>query len=93
MGCSNTKEASKRRIKIELTREELEWLKLQLGDGNGGSCRSRKMSLEKILEELERRRRSSKSSSSRRAAAAAVWRPSLDTIYEVPEDLDDIEIL
>ncbi|KAK4748662.1 hypothetical protein SAY87_015248 [Trapa incisa] len=79
------------RVKVVLTREELEWLMLQLRDSKGGSVGSRKRSLEEILGEIERGRSSKSSSSPSRtaaAAAAAVWRPSLDSITEIPEVLD-----
>lgn len=59
------------RVKIVLTKEELEWLlfQLQIRGGNGG--------LQAFLEEMEMR--------SREKAFAAGWKPSLESITECPE--------
>lgn len=79
------------RVKIVLTREELEWLMLQLSDSSNskGGVGSMKRSLEEILGEIERGR-TSKSSSSRTAEAAA-WRPSLESIMEIPDVPDHMD--
>ncbi|XAR55142.1 hypothetical protein NMG60_11030552 [Bertholletia excelsa] len=60
------------RIKIVLTKEELEYLMFHLKHGGGGRR------LEDLLAEIERERRKEK-------AAVAGWRPSLESIMESPE--------
>ncbi|KAL8521273.1 hypothetical protein ACS0TY_011709 [Phlomoides rotata] len=58
----------KMRIKIVLTKEELEWLMLQLNDTQGN-----KKNIEDVLGEIQR---------SREDTATANWKPSLDSILE-----------
>lgn len=62
------------RVKIVLTREELDWMMFQLKDKGGKS-------LEDVLKQIEKGRSS--------AAATAVkfecWKPSLESIMESPE--------
>lgn len=67
------------RVKILLTKEELELLLIQLGRRKGGP----KSNLEQVLGEIERGRR--RNSSFREAADVGSWKPSLDSIMEVPE--------
>ncbi|KAJ9706178.1 hypothetical protein PVL29_001637 [Vitis rotundifolia] len=61
------------RVKIVLTKEELEWMMFQLKDKGGKS-------LEDVLRKIERGRSSA-------AAAEKVegWKPSLESIMESPE--------
>lgn len=58
------------RVKIVVTKEELEWLMLQL-DSKKGSGKS----LEDVLEEIEKSR----------GRADQCWKPSLESIMECPE--------
>ncbi|XP_028096396.1 uncharacterized protein LOC114296301 [Camellia sinensis] len=62
-------ETSAVRIKIVLTKEELEWLVFQLKDERRGNKR-----LEDVLEEIERGR-----------GKVEGWKPSLESIMESPE--------
>ncbi|GAB4857555.1 hypothetical protein Ancab_015463 [Ancistrocladus abbreviatus] len=64
------------RVKIVLTKEELEWLILQLNNNNGGGKR-----LEDVLKEIERGRRET-------AEGGGGWKPSLECIMESPELLE-----
>lgn len=64
------------RIKIVLTKEELEWLMLELKKTEGRR-------IEELLEEIQRSRERSSSSSS---SVANNWKPSLDSITEIPDD-------
>lgn len=72
------------RVKIVLTREELEWLMVQLSESSngGGDSSKKKRSLEEVLGEIERGRSLLPSPPSSRTAA---WRPSLESIMEIPE--------
>ncbi|GAA0172414.1 hypothetical protein Leryth_008413 [Lithospermum erythrorhizon] len=65
------KEASNnnRRVKIVLTKVELEWLMLQLKENKGRG-------LEEVLEEIER---------GRGERSVVGWKPSLESIIECPE--------
>lgn len=65
------------RVKIMLTKEELEWMMFQLKEKGGKS-------LEDVLRDIERAR---SSSSSPAAVAWKVegWKPSLESIMESPE--------
>ncbi|KAL7167713.1 hypothetical protein ACSBR2_038214 [Camellia fascicularis] len=60
------------RIKMVLTKEELEWLVFQLKDERRGNKR-----LEDVLEEIERGR-----------GKVEGWKPSLESIMESPEVLE-----
>lgn len=71
------------RVKIVLTKEELELLLIQLGRKDGGKA-GPKSSLEQVLEEIERGRRRSGGGVSE-AGDVGSWKPSLDSIMEVPE--------
>lgn len=57
------------KIKILLTKEELEWLMFELENRQGKG-------LEDVLGEIQRNR----------AKSASVWKPSLDSIIECPEE-------
>ncbi|KAL6348945.1 hypothetical protein AAG906_033601 [Vitis piasezkii] len=61
------------RVKIVLTKEELEWMMFQLKDKGGKS-------LEDVLREIERGR-----SSAATAGKVEGWKPSLESIMESPE--------
>lgn len=60
------------RVKMVLTKEELQWLMMQLSnrDGNGGKR------IEDVLGELEK---------GRKKVSGHSWKPSLDSITEIPE--------
>ncbi|OAY56360.1 uncharacterized protein LOC110609917 [Manihot esculenta] len=60
------------KVKIVLTKEELEWLMLQLKVNEGKK-------LEDVLQEIERERERGKVKS---------WKPSLESILESPEGLE-----
>ncbi|PIN13786.1 hypothetical protein CDL12_13587 [Handroanthus impetiginosus] len=62
------------RIKIVLTKEELEWLMFELKNREGKR-------LEDLLVEIQRNREKSTN--------VANWKPSLDSIVEGPEDIED----
>lgn len=66
------------RIKIVLTREELQWLMLQLRGHKEGERR-----LEEALEKIERAR--SEKLGQVEKGGRTIWKPSLDCIMEVPE--------
>ncbi|XP_023543788.1 uncharacterized protein LOC111803552 [Cucurbita pepo subsp. pepo] len=66
------------RIKVVLTKEELQWLMEQVQERGGKG-------LEELLGEIERRRRKVDEDGS--------WRPSLESIMEVPEVPDRMEPL
>lgn len=65
------------RIKILLTKEELEWMMFQLKDKSKGKR------LEDVLEEIGRGRG--------KLAEAEAWKPSLDSIMESPEVPDHLD--
>ncbi|XP_052210187.1 uncharacterized protein LOC127813308 [Diospyros lotus] len=65
------------RIKVVLTKEELEWLVFRLKE-KGGMTR-----VEEVLGEIERGR----SSSPAAGKAADGWKPSLESIMESPDQL------
>ena len=67
------------RVKIMLTKEELEWMMFQLKDKAGGG-----KSLEDVLREIDRSRSAAAPSSWRIES----WRPSLECIMESPELLE-----
>ncbi|OWM72156.1 uncharacterized protein LOC116195610 [Punica granatum] len=83
------------RVKILLTREELELLMAQLGGGGnnkGGFSNIDKRSLEEVLEEIERGRSSTLSlSSSSSSSRTSGWSPSLESIMEIPEVPDHMD--
>ncbi|KDP25296.1 hypothetical protein JCGZ_20452 [Jatropha curcas] len=62
------------KVKIVLTKEELEWLMFQLTVSNGGK------KLADVLQEIERERVKGK--------VRTCWKPSLESIIESPEGLD-----
>ncbi|KAG7031156.1 hypothetical protein SDJN02_05196, partial [Cucurbita argyrosperma subsp. argyrosperma] len=66
------------RIKVVLTKEELQWLMEQVQERGGKG-------LEELLGEIEGRRKKVNEDGS--------WRPSLESIMEVPEVLDRMESL
>ncbi|OVA11314.1 hypothetical protein BVC80_9007g9 [Macleaya cordata] len=66
------------RVKIVLSKEELEWLLLQLGDHNKGGKR-----LKDILGEIEKGRE--KVQEEEENKVVEVWKPSLESIMESPE--------
>lgn len=68
-------EAKKMRIKVVLTKEELEWLVFQLENYKN------EKSLEDILEEIESSRESYR-------GKIVSWKPSLESIKESPEVLE-----
>ncbi|PSS11309.1 Deoxyhypusine synthase [Actinidia chinensis var. chinensis] len=57
------------RIKIVLTKEELEWLMFEIKEKRGKR-------LEDVLEEIEKERRKER---------VVVWKPALESIMESPE--------
>ncbi|KAI3756373.1 hypothetical protein L1987_56193 [Smallanthus sonchifolius] len=63
-------ESCRMRVKLVLTKDELEWLLLQLKNKQGKR-------LEDVLGEIEKSRMSGKS--------VAGWKPSLESIMETPE--------
>ncbi|MFS7923725.1 hypothetical protein Hanom_Chr03g00264141 [Helianthus anomalus] len=63
-------ERSRMRVKLVLTKDELEWLLMQLKNKQGKR-------LEDVLGEIEKSRISGKS--------VAGWKPSLESIMETPE--------
>ncbi|KAI3691853.1 hypothetical protein L6452_31655 [Arctium lappa] len=63
-------ESGRMRVKLVLTKDELEWLLLQLKNNKGKR-------LEDVLEEIEKGRMAGKS--------VAGWKPSLESIMETPE--------
>lgn len=80
-----TKEGAMR-IKIVLTREELQWLMLQLSSNKEGERR-----LKEALEEIERARSEKLGQDERGGGGTTtVWKPSLDSIMEVPEVIDQM---
>lgn len=58
------------RVKIVLTKQELDWFMIQLIKDHKGDYKS----LEDVLVEIERRR-----------AKVELWKPSLETVMECPE--------
>uniref|UniRef100_A0A7N0UL20 Uncharacterized protein n=1 Tax=Kalanchoe fedtschenkoi TaxID=63787 RepID=A0A7N0UL20_KALFE len=67
------------RVKLVLTKEELQWLMMQLkGDGE--------KRLENVLEEIERGRK--RVVCDGRNGSGSGWKPSLDSIMETPESLE-----
>ncbi|XP_061961432.1 uncharacterized protein LOC133682170 [Populus nigra] len=70
----NFEKGSSLKVKIVLTKEELEWLMFQL-KVNGGK------KLEDVLGEIERGR----------SMKVKTWKPSLESIMESPEGLDQNE--
>ncbi|KAJ7010486.1 hypothetical protein D5086_000813 [Populus alba] len=68
----NFEKGSSLKVKIVLTKEELEWLLFQL-KVNGGK------KLEDVLGEIERGR----------TMKAKTWKPSLESIVESPEGLEN----
>ncbi|XP_040989232.1 uncharacterized protein LOC121236827 [Juglans microcarpa x Juglans regia] len=62
------------RVKIVLTKEELEWFILQLNDKEG-----KKLAMEDVFIEIERGRSGSR---------VEGWKPSLESIMESPELLE-----
>ncbi|KAL8196282.1 hypothetical protein R6Q57_025282 [Mikania cordata] len=65
------KESCRMRVKLVLTKDELEWLLLQMKN------KSKRKRLEEVLGEIEKSRMSGKS--------VAGWKPSLESIMEAPE--------
>ncbi|KAL2902770.1 50S ribosomal protein L22 [Bienertia sinuspersici] len=61
------------RVKMLLTKEELQWLMMHLRNREENGKR-----IEDVLEEIENGRKK----------AGHVWRPSLDSITEIPELLE-----
>lgn len=74
----NSGKDGKVRVKIVLTKEELELLMLQLQDKGG------KKSLEEVLEEIQKGR-------GKLVLAEEGWKPSLDSIMECPEVVEDMD--
>ncbi|KAF8033203.1 hypothetical protein BT93_D1952 [Corymbia citriodora subsp. variegata] len=73
------------RVKIVLTKEELELLLFQLGR-DGGRKGGPKSNLEQVLGEIERgRRRNGGVGGGGDSVDGGSWKPSLDSILEVPE--------
>lgn len=64
-------EESGKKIKLVLTKEELEWLMFELKSNQGKR-------LEDVLQEIERARERGKTK-------LRVWKPSLESITEYPE--------
>lgn len=60
------------RVKVVVTKEELQWLILELSQ-------KKRIGLEQVLQQIQRSR-----------AKVEGWRPSLDTILEIPE-LSDMD--
>lgn len=71
------------RVKIVLTKEELEQLLIHLGRDSGRKG-GPKGNLERVLGEIERGRRRNGGSGGD-AVDGGPWKPSLDSIMEVPE--------
>lgn len=72
-------EKRKVRIKVVLTKEELEWLVFQLEDKNGKS-------LEDALAEIERcRGKLGQTDDNSRGKVVSNWKPDLESIMESPE--------
>ncbi|MFS8029853.1 hypothetical protein Hanom_Chr17g01527201 [Helianthus anomalus] len=65
-----SKESSTLRVKLVLTKDELEWLLLQMKKDQGKK-------LEQVLKEIERSRI--------RGESVAKWKPCLESIMESPE--------
>lgn len=63
------------RVKIVLTKEELEWLMIQLENKKEGE--GERSTLEDVLDEIEKGRR--------RNCSVGGWKPSLESIVECPE--------
>ncbi|XP_062029829.1 uncharacterized protein LOC133745727 [Rosa rugosa] len=74
----NSGEDGKLRVKIVLTKEELQMLMLQLQDKGG------KKSLEEVLEEIQKGR-------GKLVLVEEAWKPSLDSIMECPELFEDMD--
>ena len=70
-------ESGRMRVKLVLTKDELDWLLLQLKDKKGKR-------LEDVLEEIEKGRMAGKS-------VVAGWKPSLESIMETPELHHDMD--
>ncbi|KAG5228250.1 hypothetical protein OIU77_022891 [Salix suchowensis] len=70
----NVEKAASIKVKLVLTREELEWLMFQLKI-NGGK------KLEDVLGEIERGR----------SMKVKTWKPSLESVMEIPQGLDENE--
>ncbi|KAI3713533.1 hypothetical protein L1987_72111 [Smallanthus sonchifolius] len=64
------KESSSMKVKLVLTKDELQWLLLQLKKDEGRK-------LEQVLQEIEKSRSTGES--------VAKWKPSLESIMESPE--------
>lgn len=71
------KKESGMRIKIVLSKEELEWLLFELKEKEGKR-------LEDMLEEIERVRQKEREK-------IVGWKPSLESIMEIPEVLDHMD--
>lgn len=71
-------EKRKVRIKVVLTKDELEWLVFQLEDKNGRS-------IEDVLAEIERCRGKLEESSDSFRGKVVSWKPVLESIIESPE--------
>ena len=63
------------RVKMVMTKEELQWLRLQLSNREAGRNGNNK-SIEEVLLEIEK---------ARKRVFAQSWKPSLSSISEVPE--------
>ncbi|KAL6177412.1 hypothetical protein ACLB2K_048938 [Fragaria x ananassa] len=70
--------SGKLRVKIVLTKEELEMLMHQLQDKGG------KKSLEEVLEEIQKGR-------GKLVLVEEAWKPSLESIMESPELFEDMD--
>ncbi|XP_076953231.1 uncharacterized protein LOC143627245 [Bidens hawaiensis] len=68
-------ESGRMRVKLVLTKDELEWLMLQMNNKQGKR-------LEDVLGEIEKSRMSGKS--------VGTWKPSLESIMETPEVHQDM---
>lgn len=72
------------RIKIVLTKEELEWLMIQLENNTQGEHgEGQRSTLEDVLDEIERGRR--RNCTVGGGGGGGGWKPSLESIVECPE--------
>nr|XP_043629695.1 uncharacterized protein LOC122600981 [Erigeron canadensis] len=72
--------SSKMRVKLVLTKDELDWLLLQLKDKEGKSCL-----LEDVLGKIEKSRSMNNNGKSTTTTTIGGWKPSLESIMETPE--------
>lgn len=82
MEMEEKEKKGKMRIKVVLTKEELQWLMEQIKERGGKG-------LEELLEEIERGRRKVLNCSI--DVNNASWRPSLESIMECPEIPDHMQ--